>query len=108
MANTNSSNDGQQAAKSILQQLGGNKFIVMTGARNFAALGNIMQFRLPQRFALAGINLVTVKLTGADLYDMEFFKQTSKTLASIAKHEGLYADMLQSTFTDVTGLHTRL
>lgn len=33
-------------AETILQQLGGNKFVVMTGAKNFVALENGIKFNI--------------------------------------------------------------
>ncbi|EIP9270516.1 hypothetical protein LT886_002400, partial [Salmonella enterica] len=50
-------------AVEILNQLGGNKFIAMTGAKNFVWLekGGLI-FKLPSNFARNGINLVRIKL----------------------------------------------
>jgi hypothetical protein len=61
-------------ARTIMEQLGGRRFITMTGARDFMDFGNTLQFRLPSRFAKDGINQVRITLTPADLYDMEFGK----------------------------------
>ena len=38
--------ESQQVAKTILQQLGGNKFIAMTGAKNFGSSKNSLQFKI--------------------------------------------------------------
>ena len=48
-----------------------------------------------------------------DTYTMYFYRQTLTKYADIkvkeiAKYEGVYFDMLQQIFTDVTGLYTRL
>ncbi|ELO20746.1 hypothetical protein SEEE0116_09994, partial [Salmonella enterica subsp. enterica serovar Enteritidis str. 648900 1-16] len=48
-------------ATEILNQLGGNCFIAMTGAKNFAYFDEDgecgLSFRLPSKFAMNGINL---------------------------------------------------
>jgi hypothetical protein len=51
-----------EVAETILEQLGGKRFIVMTGAKHFAADGNALRFRLPSNFAKSGINAVTISI----------------------------------------------
>ena len=85
-------------ANTILQQLGGHGFTVMTGSRNYINLGNGLQIILDE---------------DTDTYTMYFYRQTLTKYADIkvkeiAKYEGVYFDMLQQIFTDVTGLYTRL
>lgn len=49
---------------------------------------------------------------GTDLYNMRFYRKTfsKKTFESKAKdietHEGIFFDMLEKVFTQVTGLYT--
>jgi len=95
-------------ALTILEQLGGNKFKVMTGAKDFVSHGTSLTFRLPAKFAKNKSNYVTITLTPDDLYRMEFCFYRAMNLRTISKHEGLYADMLQSVFTEQTGLDTHL
>jgi hypothetical protein len=107
-----------EIANTILQQLGGNKFIAMTGSKNFLAIDNGLKMNLAKNNS--GANILTIKLTGDDLYDMEFIKFTSfkfniKTMTTreekvetISISEGVYDDKLAEIFTRVTGLHTRL
>lgn len=97
-----------QVAQTILQQLGGNRFCVMTGAKNFVGGENTLQFKLPARFAKQGINVVKVTLNALDLYDVEFGKLWGVNYKVIETVEGLYFDMLQKTFKDITGLDTHL
>ena len=61
-------------AKEILNQLGGNKFIAMTGARNLGATENSLCFKLPRGFAKDSINLVKVELDLTDTYTVHFFQ----------------------------------
>ena len=103
-----------EIAQTILQQLGGSRFISMTGAKDFLAIPDpALSFRLPGRpgFVKDGINYVKITLRN-DLYDMEFsriagpakrFAKTNK-----AMFEGVFADQLQATFTLATGLDTHL
>lgn len=93
-------------AKTILQQLGGNKFIVMTGAKDFVGGADYLAFRLPK--AKGGINKVRIKLNANDLYDVEYGRIRKLEYKVIATDEGIYEDMLQECFTKATGLDTHL
>lgn len=105
-------------ANTILEQLGGNKFIVMTGAKNFLSDGNTLRMTLPKNRSKA--NRLYVTLDATDTYTMRFFRYTAgrlnkKTFAwSPDKQEdikvvsGVYADMLQDIFTATTGMATHL
>lgn len=89
-------------------QLGGNKFIAMTGAKNFVGSDNALAFSLPSRFAKGGINKVRITLTPADEYDIEFFKLWGANCKPMGKVEGIYNDQLQEIFKQHTGLDTHL
>ena len=93
-------------AHTILQQLGGHKFVVMTGARHLVACENALQFRLPSNFAKAGINAVRVTLEENDTYRVDFNRVRGISCKPVATHEGIYCDMLQQIFTAETGLDT--
>jgi hypothetical protein len=98
-------------AKTILNQLGGNKFIAMTGAKNFIDGGQYLSFQLPSRFAKNGINAVKITLTSMDLYDIEFIRvniRAKESVKIIASESGIYNNDLQSFFTRNTGLATHL
>lgn len=97
-----------QTAGEILNQLGGHKFKVMTGARDILALDYGLRFTLPHR----KINRVTVILNAMDTYDMTFQKVQKKRgtwdfeVKTISEYNGVYNDMLQDIFTKETGLYT--
>lgn len=93
-------------AQTILQQLGGNRFIAMTGAKNFLGGKDKLIFSIPH--AKNGINKVSITLTSDDLYTVEFYKFRKLDLTLITSHVGVYNDMLQEIFTNETGLYTRL
>ncbi len=59
-------------ATTILEQLGGRRFLVMTGARYLLAHAAALSFQLPSNFAKNGINRVRVDLNSHDLYDVTF------------------------------------
>lgn len=97
----------QQVAETILQQLGGRKFTVMTGSKNYAAIENGLQMHLTRN--KIGAKYLTITLDEMDTYTMTFSKLNKDfSLKVLAVKEGIYNDMLQRIFTDVTGLYTRL
>lgn len=110
---------GQEIAKTILRQLGGNKFTVMTGASKFLVAditkdNKKIWLRMNIGRNAAGINRLKIYYNANDTYTMEFYKQTMsrKTFdVKITKKqtfENIYCDQLQEIFTRVTGLYTSL
>ena len=97
-----------QVAETILEQLGGNRFVVMTGARSFLADGNVLRFRLPSNFAIHGINAVSVTLNGADTYDLVFSKVRGSSVTEVAAVTHIYVDQLRNVFRSETGLDATL
>lgn len=107
-----------RVADTILEQLGGNKFVVMTGAKNFISDGNTLRMTLPKNMSKA--NRLYITLEADDTYTMHFFKFTAGRLnkktfeftedktTEVRTIEGVYFDMLQSLFTEVTGMYTHL
>lgn len=97
-------------AKIILEQLGGNKFAVMTGAKDFAPGTNDLSFSLPStpHFVRSGINRVKITLNGSDTYDIEFARARGLKYMVVENHYDIYNDSLRSVFTKVTGLETSL
>jgi hypothetical protein len=93
-------------ARTILKQLGGNRFSLMTGSSKFIAGKYTLSFKIVRNPSKA--NYCRITLNCLDLYDMEFFRSRKGELELIEKKEGLYDDMLQSSFTEVTKLYTRL
>ena len=104
--NATEANRAADIARTILDQLGGGRFVAMTGAKTLAATGKGLQFRLPSR----KINLVSIDLNYLDLYDMKFQKINWKTGVSkiVSEHNGIYFDQLVPIFEKETGLYTSL
>lgn len=103
-----------QVANTILEQLGGHKLIAMTGAHSFTADGDSLIFKVPSKTTKNHIAGVKVTLTASDDYTVEFFAfkgsfaKGNRRVENVAKHEGIYCDMLQSIFEEETGLLARL
>ncbi len=97
-------------ANEILRQLGGHKFVVMTGAKDILALDSGLRFKLPGKrgYARQGIDLISVILEPSDTYTMKFEKTCGHLRAMISEHAGIYDDQLQGIFTAETGLDTHL
>ncbi len=95
-------------AQTILSQLGGNKFTVMTGAKNFMSDGAALQFKLPANFAAKKINFVKIILDPSDTYTMKFFNFRGLNLKEVETISGVYYDQLKPIFTEVTGLDCSL
>lgn len=107
-----------EIARTILEQLGGNKFLAMTGAKNLIADGNTLSMTLPKNMSKA--NRLSITLEGDDTYTVRFYRFTAarfnpKTLTfsedktqEVKTSRGIYWDMLQDLFTSVTGMYTHL
>ena len=101
----------KQIARVIMGQFGGQRFIAMTGARQFVALpAPGVQFDLPARFARDGINRVQVVLDPCDTYTVTYMRVNRRTFSVETVHQesGIYCDMLEERFEAVTGLVTQL
>lgn len=88
----------------ILKQLGGQKFIVMTGARNFYAFNSGMGFKVSGTMTKKRINWIKIKLNSLDTYDIEFISCWGDKLKLVDKANGVYCDMLRGIIADRTGL----
>jgi len=89
----------------MLKQLGGNKFIMMTGAKNFGVGPKGAGFKIGRNSK--GVNFVRIDLKN-DLYDMEFFQVRAGKMKLKSKVKQIFADQLQDMFTKHTGMYTSL
>lgn len=98
------------AAETILNQLGGNRFIAMTGSKNFLNVGNGLRMNLTRNKSKA--QFLKIELNGFDTYTMKFFSarrtESDIIIKDIQTIESVYADQLNSIFEEVTGLFTKL
>ena len=95
-------------ALEILRQLGGNRFVAMTGAKNFILGQDALRFDLPAGVTKEGINVVVITLTPADEYRVAFFRKHGFSVKLISAANGVYCDNLCDVFTDHTGILTSL
>jgi hypothetical protein len=93
-------------ASTIYQQLGGSRFVAMTGAKHFVQDTDSLSFRVGRN--AKGANLVLVKLDSDDTYRLGVYRSRGLNLTTLADVHGLYADQLAAAFTEATGLDTRL
>lgn len=105
-------------AMDILNQLGGNRFVVMTGAKDIINLGNGLQFTIGRNYSKA--NRVIIKLNGKDLYDVYFKRVTNGGLNRktwqweqgknelIKEYNDIYCDQLVEIFEQFTHMYAHL
>lgn len=108
-------------ANTILNQLGGNKFLAMTGAKYLLDLHDGLRFNIPKNGSKA--NKVEITLNGHDLYDVKFykytpykfritkdgqFKETKEKTEIVKEFKDIYCDMLVEIFEQTTKMYTRL
>ena len=98
--------DGE-TSKIIIDQLGGNHFIAMTGAKDFFCGEEGLTFKLG-RFPGVKINRIQIQLNSLDLYDIKFMRVWNLTCKTLKELNGIYGEDLQEIFTRETGLHTHL
>ena len=94
-------------ATTILNQLGGNKVRVMTGAKNFMDHGNALSMRIGRNSSNS--NYLKITLNDSDLYDVRFSKVTKMgEEKSVREFNDVYNDMLVEIFESHTGMYTSL
>jgi len=90
-------------ADTILAQLGGSKFLAMTGAHTLLSDERALRFRIPT--SAQRINFVSVWLGPGDTYDMLFYRISNNGLEfqQIKEVRGLGTGDLRTVFTETTG-----
>ena len=96
-----------KVAETILEQLGGNQFRMMTGAKHLAGDENSLSMRIGRNSSNS--NYLKITLNSMDLYDMEFCKLTKMgEKKSVTEYNNVYNDLMKGTFTAHTGMYTSL
>jgi hypothetical protein len=94
-------------AGTILTQLGGYKFMAMTGANNLIDGGDYLSLKIKRNKTKA--NYLKITLNKLDLYDMVFsYVRVNSDEKEIERYENVDFEQLQTIFTKVTGLYTKL
>lgn len=97
-------------ALTILEQLGGGRFICMTNAKNLVRSENALQFDLSKKDTKNKATRCVVTLDATDTYTVSFYQWNARKLEmkQISSTSGVYADMLREIFTSETGLYCTL
>tara|TARA_R110000787_G_scaffold217183_2_gene326064 strand:- start:1339 stop:1641 length:303 start_codon:yes stop_codon:yes gene_type:complete len=93
-------------AKTILSQLGGNKFIAMTGAKNLAGDENSLSMRIGRNSSNS--NYLKITLNSLDTYDLKFSRIVKYQETKVQEYSNVYNEMLTDIFTKHTGMYTSL
>lgn len=93
-------------ANMILETLGGNKFLAMTGAKNLVCGENMLMFAIPKNQSRG--NKMRITMDATDTYTVEVFKIRGCECAKLAEREMVYAESLRNVFTTLTGMETAL
>lgn len=107
------SEQAKQVAGEILKQLGGNKFIAMTGVTNLVygekiGIGAYLQMKL-RRNQKGYTHLVVQYHYSMDVYSMEFLKVDKYGERKVVELiHPVYDDDLVPTFEEQTGYNTHL
>ncbi len=100
--------ESQQIAQTMLQQLGGQKrLVMMTGAKNFMWDGDTRTLSFKIGRNAKGVNYVSITLRN-DLYDLKFGAVRAGAMKVKAEETGVYADMLTKMFEKHTGMYLKL
>ena len=94
-------------AKTLLKQLGGNRFMAMTGAKDFGIGKDGLHFKIG-RNAKTISHVVIDYNRGKDLYDMKFLRVRAGKIKVVKKVEDVYFDQLGEIFKRYTGMNVRL
>ena len=89
-------------AKTILAQLGGERFVMTTGAKNLVGTADSLTFKVGNNPKC--VTQVRVTLTPNDLYAVTFFKAGKAPQIE----DGIHREMLQEVLSANTGFYMSL
>ena len=94
-------------AKTILEQLGGNQFCMMTGAKNLVDCGDALAMKIGRNKTSS--NYLKITLNMMDLYDVRFSRVSPMGgERSVTEYNNVYNDSLVEVFEKHTGMYTSL
>ncbi len=91
----------------ILKQLGGRRFLMMTGAKNLVYDNQDLSISMKIMRNAKKVTHVKIKLNSLDLYDLTFYN-CGKELKIVSEINNIYCDQLQEIFEQHTGLYLTL
>jgi hypothetical protein len=93
-------------ATTILEQLGGNRFLTMTGAKGLLDTGRGLQMKLP---TISRASCIVITLEADDTYTVQAYRGRGLNMCAYGEPVSqVYADSLRRVFEDLTGLYTKL
>ena len=96
-----------RVAETILEQLGGNKFCMMTGAKNLGGTENSLSMRIGRNKTSS--NYLKITLNMMDLYDVRFSRVTKMmSERSVTEYNDVFCENLVEVFEKHTGMYTKL
>jgi hypothetical protein len=93
-------------ANTILEQLGGRQFALLTGSKNFLATENGLRMNVGRN--AKGVNVLEVRLEPTDTYTVVAYRRAGGELIEVETSSQVYCDTLKDTFEGLTGLYTTL
>ena len=110
-AQTDGNRTDPTVGRTILSQLGGGRFIAMTGASYFLAGSRELQFRIPRcGRKKKNINRIRIELAADDTYTVTFYYvyRTGMRVNVISEHQGIYEENLKELVSEHTALRLSL
>jgi len=98
----------QEIANTIVKQLGGRRFMMMTGVKQFMLGSNgEVSFKLGRNKSKC--NHVKIEYDyGRDLYNVVFGRIYNYEYKELERTDGCFFDMLEELFENYTGMYLRL
>ena len=94
-------------ARTILEQLGGNRFCAMTGAKHLVDCGDALAMKIGRNKTSS--NYLKITLNMMDLYDVRFSRVSPMGgERSVTEYNNVYNDSLVDVFEKHTGMYTSL
>jgi hypothetical protein len=95
-----------ETAKNIIEQIGGNRFMTMTGATIVTHAKDGIVMKIGRNKIKA--NMLEIKVNSNDTYTMKFFKLSGVNFKEIKQIKDVFCSMLVEVFETETGLVTSL
>lgn len=96
----------KEIIKTIWNQIGGNRFGIMVGAKNLAGKETTLQFQFMKN--ISNSNRLEIKLEWDDTYTLTFGHLNKLNYIIDKIFKDVYCDELAKTFESYTGLYTNL
>lgn len=93
-------------ANTILNQLGGRRFLAMTGSTNLVGGKNSLSMKLKRNSSKC--NYLRITLNSMDTYDVEFISIIGTKISTKKQFTNIYNDQLVNIFENETGYYTSL